>query len=143
MGPADRRQSVCAVSTSPLKANQAFSFANGSNQEGQSIRSGHLFKEINNQVINSEVNADGTTVNGTLEGSCDEAPQVLIVDDDMFNLQILNDLIRMQLQVTASQACSGQIAVDIVKQKIKKIRQNRGLAAEVGRGGTSLVDTLD
>jgi hypothetical protein len=96
---------VCVSSTSPQKAQPAFSFANGSNMEVQSIQSGQLFREINNQVINSEPQQD-------------DPHQVLIVDDDMFNLQILNDLIRIQLQVMANQACSGQIAIDIVKDKI-------------------------
>ena len=58
-----------------------------------------MFKEINNQGINisCEPSSQGN----------EESNQVLIVDDDMFNLQILNDLIRIQLQVLTTQACSG------------------------------------
>ena len=56
--------------------------------------SGQMFKEASNQGMS---NSQEPSSMGK-----DLSNQVLIVDDDMFNLQILNDLIRIQLQVQAT-----------------------------------------
>ena len=72
----------------------------------------------------------------------DDPNQVLIVDDDMFNLQILNDLIRIQLQVIADQACSGQIAIDMVKENISKFKATRAENQLANVGGNQASPTI-
>lgn len=43
------------------------------------------------------------------------AAEILIVDDDMFNLKCLHDQIRLQLKVHVCMASDGQQAIDVVK----------------------------
>jgi len=49
--------------------------------------------------------------------------QVLIVDDDMFNLEILKNLLNIKYSVQSRQACSGNIAIDMVMERIFEFKR--------------------
>lgn len=53
-----------------------------------------------------------------------EKCQILIVDDDMFNLKILHDMMQIQFQVQTIKASSGSIAVETIREKIALDKKN-------------------
>ena len=55
----------------------------------------------------------------------DDPNQVLIVDDDMFNLEILKNLLSIKYAVQSRQACSGKIAIDMIMEKISEMKRKK------------------
>lgn len=47
--------------------------------------------------------------------------QILIVDDNMFNLTSLQTMIRMKFNINSTVCSSGEFALDFIEQRIKLI----------------------
>ena len=55
---------------------------------------------------------------------CEADFPILVVDDDMFNLEILKDILKIKYSVRSQQASSGKIAIDLVLDRISRQKKN-------------------
>lgn len=56
--------------------------------------------------------------------------QILIVDDNMFNLTSLQTMIRMKFNINSTVCSSGQISLEFIEQRINLLLSNRKVEEE-------------